>query len=91
MSKNFSPSFNPINLPRRLRERLEEASDLLARGRSQQALDLLIELNKSFPRQPDVLGLMTNANLGMDNQHGYLYSIHEQHELTPNRAEVKLV
>ncbi|MDP1624142.1 MAG: hypothetical protein Q8L64_00075, partial [bacterium] len=90
MSKNFSPRFDPINLPRRLREGLEEAHNLLAQGGLVQALDLLSELNKSFPRQPDVLGLLTNANLDMNNQHGYLHAIHELHELTPNRAEVKL-
>ncbi len=90
MSKNFSPRFDPINLPRRLREGLEEADNFLAQGESQQALEILSELNKSFPRQPDVLGLMANANLDTDNQHGYLHAIHELHELTPNRAEVKL-
>jgi tetratricopeptide (TPR) repeat protein len=90
MSKNFSPRFDPINLPRRLREGLQKADDLLEQGESQQALEILSELNTSFPRQPDVLGLMANANLDMNNQHGYLQAIHELHELTPNRAEVKL-
>ena len=87
MSKNSSLRFDPINLPRRLREGLQEADDLLERGKSQQALELLSELDNSFPRQPDVLGLMANANLDMDNQHGYLHAIHKLHELTPNRAD----
>lgn len=90
MSKNFAPRFDPINLPRRLREGLQEADGLLEQGKSQQALELLSELDKSFPRQSDILGLMANANLEMDNQHGYLHAIHQLHELTPNRAEVKL-
>lgn len=90
MSKNFSPHFDPINLPRRLREGLEEADNFLVQGESKQALEILNELNKSFPRQPDVRGLMANANLDLDNQHGYLHAIHDLHELTPNRAEVKL-
>lgn len=90
MSKNSSLRFDPINLPRRLREGLQEADSLLERDKPQQALELLSELNKSFPRQSDVLGLMANANLDMDNQHGYLHAIHELHELTPNQAEVKL-
>ncbi len=67
MSKNFSPRFDPINLPRRLREGLQEADSLLERGKPQQALELLSELDTSFPRQLDVLGLMANANLDMDN------------------------
>ena len=73
-----------------MREGLAEADDLLAQDKPEQALDLLSELNKSFPRQPDILGLMANANLDMDNQHGYLRAIHGLHELTPNRGEVKL-
>lgn len=48
MSKNSSLRFDPINLPRRLREGLQEADDLLERGKSQQALELLSELDKSF-------------------------------------------
>jgi hypothetical protein len=55
MGKKFSTRFDPINLPRRLREGLQEADDLLERGKSQQALELLNELDKSFPRQLDVL------------------------------------
>ena len=90
MSKKFAPRFDPINLPRRLREGLQEASTLLEQDKAQQALELLSELDKSFPRQPDVLGLIANANLDMDNQHGYLHAIHKLHELTPNRAEVKM-
>ena len=90
MSKNFSLRFYPVNLPRRLRKGLQEADDLLERVKTQQALELLSELDKSFPRQLDVLGLMANANLDMDNQHGYLHAIQKLHELTPNRAEVKL-
>jgi len=90
MSQNFSSHIDPINLPRRLREGLQEADDLLERGESQQALELLSELDKSFPRQLDVLGLMANANLDMENQHGYRHAIHKLHELTPNRAEVQL-
>lgn len=90
MIKNFSLRFDPVNLPRRLREGLQEADSLLERGKPQQALELLSELDKSFPRQLDVLGLMANANLDMDNQHGYLHAIHKLHELTPHRAEVKL-
>jgi tetratricopeptide (TPR) repeat protein len=90
MSKNFSLRFDPINLLRRLREGLQEADSLLERGKPQQALELVSELNQSFPRQSDVLGLMVNANLDMNNQYGYLHAIHELHELTPNRVEVKL-
>ncbi|MGE5374410.1 MAG: tetratricopeptide repeat protein, partial [Bacteroidota bacterium] len=91
MSKrNFSTRIDPVNLPRRLRDGLEEAERLLSRDKPQEALDQLTELDRQFPRQPDVLGLIANANLEMGNGHGYLHAIYKLHELLPNRAEVKV-
>jgi tetratricopeptide (TPR) repeat protein len=91
MSKRKFPTrIDPINLPRRLREGLERAEHLLEQDKPQEALDLLTELDRQFPRQPDVLGLMGNANLEMGNGHGYLHAIYKLHELLPNRAEVKV-
>jgi len=54
---NFPTRVDPINLPRRLREGLEKADNLLSGNEPQQALDLLEELDKKFPRQPEVLSL----------------------------------
>ena len=79
-----------IILPRRLREGLYEADVLLTEDKPQQALELLQELDQKFPRQPDLLGLMVNACLDVGDQHGYLLAIYKLHELTPNKAEVKL-
>lgn len=91
MPKNPYPTrVDPINLPRRLREGLEEAETLLDSEHPQEALELLRELDKKFPRSPDVLGLMANARVDMHDQHGYLHAMRRLHELTPNRAEVKL-
>lgn len=81
---------DPINLPRRLREGLEGAEHLLEQDRPQEALHLLLELDRQFPRQPDVLGLMSNAYFDMGNGHGYLHAIYKLHELVANRAEVKI-
>jgi Flp pilus assembly protein TadD len=90
MSKKSQPNrVNPVNLPRRLREGLEEADILLSQGKPQQALEHLLELNKKFPHQSDVLGLMANAYLDAGDQHGYLLSIYKLHTLTPNKAEIK--
>jgi tetratricopeptide (TPR) repeat protein len=50
----------------------------------------LTELDRQFPRQPDVLGMMGNAYLEIGNGHGYLHSIYRLHELLPNRADVKV-
>ena len=87
--KNFPTRIDPLNQPRRLREGLEEADDLLEDGKLQQALELLTELDQKFPRQPDVLGLMANACLSMKNYPGQLHATYRLHNLTPNRAEVK--
>lgn len=90
MTKKVSAAINSINLPRRVREGLVEADKLLMQGNLQKALELLHELDNKFPHQPDILGLMANANLDIGNQHGYLHAIYELHQITPNRADVKL-
>jgi len=77
-------------LPRRLREGLQEADDLLSQDKPQDALEHLHDLDQKFPRQPELLSLMVNACLDIGDQHGYLLAIHKLHELTPNKAEVKL-
>ena len=88
--KNFPTRIDPLNLPRKLREGLEEAEELLLENETQSALDLLQALDQKFPRQPDVLGFMANAYLDIGNQHGYLHAIYQLHKLVPNRADVKL-
>jgi tetratricopeptide (TPR) repeat protein len=88
--KNFPTHINPINLPRRLREGIDEADTLISDGAAQQALELLQDLNKKFPRQPDVLGLMANAYNDLLNKHGYLHVMFQLHSLTPNRPQIKL-
>jgi tetratricopeptide (TPR) repeat protein len=87
--KNFPIHKDPINLPRRLREGLTEASNLLSKNKPQDALDLLQELDRQFPRQTDVLGLLANTYIELGNHHGYLYTLYQLHNLTPNRAEIK--
>ena len=88
--KNFPSRLDPRNLPRRLREGLAEADELLSKNKPQDALELLQELDRKFPRQTDVLGLMANTYIELGNQHGYLHALYQLHNLTPNRAEIKL-
>jgi tetratricopeptide (TPR) repeat protein len=90
MTRKISAAINSINLPRRLREGLFQAEELLSEDNPQQALELLHELDNKFPRQPDILGLTANTYLDINNQHGYLLAIYKLHEITPNRADVKL-
>lgn len=88
--KNFPTRADPINLPRRLRDGLAEADSLLSKNNPHEALDILQELDRKFPRQTDVLGLMANTYIELGNQHGYLHALYQLHTLTPNRADIKL-
>jgi tetratricopeptide (TPR) repeat protein len=88
--KKFPTRTDPINLPRRLREGLAEAHGLLSKNKPQEALDLLQELDRKFPRQTDLLGLMANTYIELGNQHGYLHALYQLHNLTPNRDDIKL-
>ena len=78
------------NLPRRLREGLNEASDLLEKhGQPAEALELLHDLDKRYPRQADVLGMMANAYLDWGDTRGYLNAMYRLHKIASNRADVK--
>lgn len=91
MSKKILPTrVDPMNLPRRLREGLVEAEELLFENKLQEALDLLQDLDRKFPRQPDLLGLIANIYIDLGNQPGYLHTMYQLHNLLPNRADVKL-
>ena len=74
MSKNFTfpTRVDPINLPRRLREGLAEADQLLTDREPQQALETLADLKRQFPNSADVLGLMSDAYYDLQDMHGYL-------------------
>ncbi len=91
MSKKNSPArIDPINLPRRLREGLDEAGELLDKGKPAQALELLEELDERYPNQVYVLEMMANACYDLQDNRGYLKAMRSLHRLTPNRPEIKL-
>jgi tetratricopeptide (TPR) repeat protein len=78
------------NLPRRLREGLDEADDLLSKYKQpEEALELLQDLNKRYPRQADVLGIMANTYLDLGDKRGYLNTMYKLHKIMPNRGDVK--
>ncbi len=88
--RNFPTRLDPINLPRQLRSGLEQAERLLSANKADQALQLLVELDEKYPRNPDVIGLLANANLDLHLVAGYLAAMYKLHKLTPNRADVSL-
>jgi uncharacterized protein HemY len=57
------------SLPRRLTDSLIEAQEALDRKRPAQARDLLEELDRKYPNQADVLGLLQNAYFDLNNLH----------------------
>ena len=88
MSKRNRPTrIDPINLPRRLREGLTEAGELLEDKKPVQAKTILEELVKHFPRQEDALGLFANACLDTKDQRGYLQTLLKLYSLHPNNPE----
>lgn len=91
MSKRkTSPHPDPINLPRRLRERLDEADALLEKGKASEALEILEELDERYPNQAYVLEMLVDAYYDLEDVRSYLPAIRRLHRLTPNRAEIKL-
>ncbi len=91
MSKrNFPTRIDPINLPRRLREGLDEANKLLERGKTVEALNLLEELDKRYPNQVYVLEVLALAYHDLRNNPGYLRAMQKLHRLKPNRPDFKL-
>ena len=81
---------NPDNLPRVLRAGMIEADLLLEKGKPQEALKILNELEQKFPNQPDVLAALTNTYFDLHNIRGYLHTIYKLHGLSPNKAEIKI-
>ncbi len=91
MSKRRTPTrIDPINLPRRLRESLAEASELLEEKKPVKAKAILEELVKAFPRQEDALGLLANACADTKDDRGYLQVMLKLHSLRPNNPEYNL-
>ncbi len=81
---------NPLNLPRQLREGLDEADTLLEKGKAAEALGVLQELDKRYPNQVYVLEMLANAYFDLKDARGYLRAVRRLHRLAPNRADIKL-
>ncbi|GAB4505413.1 MAG: hypothetical protein Fur0043_24080 [Anaerolineales bacterium] len=80
----------PINLPRRLREGLDEADALLEKNKAEEALEILEELDERYPNQVYVLEMLIDAYAQLQDSLSLLSASHRLHRLTPNRAGVKL-
>jgi tetratricopeptide (TPR) repeat protein len=91
MSKRRSHTdVNPINLPRRLRDGLIEAEELLDDNQPGEAKSLLYDLIKEFPNQEDVLGFLCNACLDTSDSQGYFHAMLKLRTLRPNSPDYNL-
>ncbi|MGC8856088.1 MAG: tetratricopeptide repeat protein, partial [Anaerolineae bacterium] len=81
---------DPINLPRRLREGLGKANDLLDENKAKEALEILKELDERYPNQVYVLEMLVDAYASLQDERSYLSATRRLHRLAPNRADVKL-
>lgn len=91
MDKQHNPThLNPLNLPRRLREGLDEAEELLKKGKAAEALDILQELDERYPDQVYVLEMLATVYFDLKDAHSHLRAVRRLHRLTPNRPQVKL-
>ena len=86
MSKNKSyPIYNPINIPRLLREGLEEANQLLINQKPQEALAHLLKLDHKYPHNPEILESMAFAYVDLKNNYGYLNTMLQLNALVSDR------
>jgi tetratricopeptide (TPR) repeat protein len=92
LKRKYPPpgQFDTFNIPRRLREGLEYADHLLSKNEPLEALQVIKELHEIYPRSAELLEIMADAYLEMQNMHGYFKTMYQLHQLTPNRAVVKL-
>ncbi len=91
MPKGPPPArIDPLNLPRRLRDGLDEAASLLEKGKAAEALEALEELDERYPNQVYVLEMLIDAYARLNNGLGLLDAARRLHRLTSNRSDVKL-
>ncbi len=91
MSKGHDPTrVDPINLPRRLRDGLDEADSLLEQKKAIEAKKLLEELDKKFPHQFHVLSMLADACADTGDPHRYLSVLLELQKLRPNSPDINL-
>jgi hypothetical protein len=69
---------------------LEEAVGLIERGKALEARELLESLDKRYPNQPDVLGLLVNANYDLQDTASYQYACERLLRVTPNDLDVAI-
>lgn len=94
MTKKKSTKKPPTRTPpRRLLEGLEQADALMRRERWPAAREVLADLARNYPREPEVLGRLVNVNCALNDTLGYqsagerLLAVNpDEHDLRPALA-----
>jgi tetratricopeptide (TPR) repeat protein len=74
--------------PRKLVEKTDEAYDLLERGKTTEALAILLELDQAYPNTPEVLGNLVNAYYDLKDMHNYEQAIRRLARLRPHDPDL---
>jgi len=79
-----------IRPPAQLIKGLAEADDLMRRKKAAEARELLDSLDRRYPDNPDVLGMLVNVNYDLHDMQGYQNACERLIQLTPGDPDVSL-
>ena len=90
MTKKKKTFYPPPILPRRVIEELLEAQQLMKDGQPEEARQILADLDRQRPHQPDILGLLANACHDLNDLQGYEWAVYRMSQAAPADAEAAL-
>ena len=82
--------FVPIKPPRDLREGLEKSNILLSNQKTMEALQQLLNLNKKYPNNPEILESMAFAYVDLKNNYSYLETMLQLNKLVSGNEHIKI-
>jgi len=78
------------SIPSRLMERLYEAERLMKKKRWAEARSLLLDLDRRYPRRPEVLASLANVCIELDDIEGYQRACERLVKIEPHNDEAAL-
>lgn len=78
------------SMPRRLLTGLKKAYNSTRKSRWAEAYDLLLNLNRNYPRRPEVLSELVNVCYELGDARGYQYACEQLVEVEPSNADAAL-
>jgi tetratricopeptide (TPR) repeat protein len=74
--------------PKKLVEGTRQAYDLLEDGKTAEALEILVELDRAYPNKPEVLGNLVNAYYDLKDMTNYEHAMRKLIRLEPRDADL---